>query len=218
MAMTAAQKREARAAAKLKEGPRTEAQVEATQALNENAFANPGQVVGAEVLKPSRSGATVTVACKLGVVSYSIQLSQMEDKFEQNMQGGRMVREATRIGPVVVLRGTAYPRGTVPDGFPPPPLIVGGAALNPGISKDFWDAWKAQHKLDPLVVNGFIFAHERDEMVVGQAKEEASKRSGLEPIDPKNMKKDPRVPKSTRSEVEDLEAGKRPKAANEDAA
>lgn len=222
MAMTAKDKRDARAEAKrLRDQQaeetgatqRQESAVQATQKLNEAAFAAPGGLSGAEILKPSKSGATVVVACKLGVVSYSIQLSKMEQKFEQNMQGGRMVTEATRIGPVVILRGTAYPRGTPPEGFPSPPLMVGGAALNYGVSKDFWDEWKEQHKLDPLVVNGFIFAHESQDHVLGRAKEEAGKKSGLEPVDPKNMKDDPRVPKSTRGEVENVEAGVRPKVA-----
>lgn len=185
-----------------REQPPTEAEV-----LNEKQFQNPGSAPDAhgEVLAPARSGATVTVACKLGVAFYDIQLSKIVDKFEQNLQGGRMVKEAIRIGNVVRLRGTAYPRGTPPEGFPPPPIIVGGAAMNPGVSKDFWDEWVEQHKLDPLVVNGFIFAHESADHVAGRAKEESGMLSGLEPISPKG---DKRIGKPNRSELSAISPAK----------
>ena len=198
MAMTAKEKREARAAG----------EASAVEKINEKMFENPGATVSAagEVAKPQRSGATVTVGCKLGIAYYDIQLTKMERKFEQNMQGGREVTEGTRWGKVVRLRGTAYPRGTPPEGFPAPPLIVGGAALNPGIDKDFWDEWVEQRKLDPLVVNGMIFAFESHDHAVGHAKETAEIQSGLEPINPK---KDKRMPRSTREEISDVEGGKR---------
>lgn len=185
-----------------REQPPTEA-----EALNEKQFQNPTSALLAhgDVMEQPRSGATVTVACKLGVTSYQIQLNEIVDKFEQNMQGGRMVKEAMRIGPIVILRGTAYPRGTPPEGFPPPPIIVGGAAMNPGISKEFWDAWVKQHHMDPLVVNGFIFAHESTDHVTGRAKEEAGTLSGLEPINPKG---DKRIGKPNRSEISGITPAK----------
>ena len=82
--------------------------------------------------------------------------------------------------------------------------MVGGAALNPGVDKDFWDAWVEQNRLNPLVINGMIFAHEIEDRVVGQAKEVAQITSGLEPIDPKNTK-DNRVPRSTRGDIANIE-------------
>lgn len=209
MAMTAEQKRAQRAALKAQKeaeavqaraiGEKTEAEI-----LNAAAIKRPDLVGAVGLMKPSQSGAKVTVGLKLGVALYDIQLCKMEDKFEQNMQGGRMVKEYSRIGQPVRLRGTAYPRGTVPDGFPEKPQIVGGAAMNPGIDKDFWDAWLEQNKLNPIVVNGFIFASEKIDHVLGQAKETAASQSGLEPIDPKN-KKDKRIPKSTRGDLTDVE-------------
>ena len=223
MAMTAKERRERRDEAKAHEAeaaqaeaaatgkaPRTEEQIAQTVEANRRAFENSGGIVpdahGA-VAPKAKSGATVTVACKLGVAWYDIQLCKIEDKFEQNMQGGRQIKEAIRIGNVVRLRGTAYPRGTPPEGFPPAPLIIGGAAMNPGVPKDFWDAWKEQHALDPLVVNGFIFAHESQDHVAGFARETASKLSGLEPVNPKDPKGDPRMPKPTRAEISPVEAG-----------
>lgn len=209
MPMTAEQKRakraadraqrEAEAAAARAAGQKTE-----TQKINERAIARPDLVTSGGVVQPSQSGAKVTVGLKLGVAYFDIQLCKIEEKFEQNMQGGRMIKEATRIGPKVRLRGTAYPRGTVPEGFPERPRMVGGAALNPGIDKDFWDAWVDQNRLNPLVVNGMIFAHEVEDHVVGLAKETVEVQSGLEPINPKN-RKDARVPRSTRTDLTNVE-------------
>jgi hypothetical protein len=215
MAMTAQEKREARAAkiaAQRAEGAPTE-----TEKLAEAQIKNPGAVADAhgELATPSRSGNTVTVGCKLGVAYFDIQLCQIVEKTEQSLQGARTVKEAIRVGKVVRLRGTAYPRGTAPDGFPDRPLIVAGAAMNAGVDKEFFDEWMKQNRLNPLVMNNMIFAHESADHVAGFAREHAAERSGLEPLDPKSMGKDPRVPRSTRPEVgnvEDASAMRRPAA------
>jgi hypothetical protein len=185
---------------------------EQLQELNLKAFANPGAVPNAEapIARPQSSGAKVVVACKLGIAYYDIQLCRIEDKFEQNLQGGRMVKEATRIGEVVRLRGTAYPRGTPPAGFPDRPQMVGGAALNFGIDKEWFDEWLKQNHLNPIVRNKLIFAHETVDAVVGQARDLAAVQSGLEPIDP-SSKKDRRIPRSTRDEVDDVTTEKETK-------
>lgn len=196
-AMTAKEKREARDSRLRDEGAKA-----ALEKINQAQITNPLAAASAhgEVAAPSR-GRTVIVACKLGVAGYQIQLSKLVDKFEQNMQGGRSVREAERYGPVVVLRGTAYPRGTPPEGFPPPPLIVGGAALNYGIDAEWFEEWLRQHERDPIVTNRMVFAHEKEDAVIGAAKEMTSIQSGLEPINPKG---DKRITKSTRGEVSDI--------------
>lgn len=191
--------REAKAAADRAAGKPTE-----VEKLNTAAITRPDLLGSENVAKPSGSGEKVTVGLKLGVALYDIQLCKIEDTFEQNMQGGRMVKIAQRVGPKVRLRGTGYPRGQPPEGFPPPPVIVGGAAMNPGIDKDFWDQWVEQNKLNPMVVNGMIFAHTSPDYVAAQAKETVAVQSGLEPIDPSN-KKDPRIPKSTRVEMTNIE-------------
>ena len=171
--------------------------------LNEAAFQNPGAIGGGDVLAKQNSGETVTVACKLGVAYYDIYLCRKETVSENTQTGPR---DITRFTPqretTVRLRGTAYPRGTVPDGFPEKPLIVEGAALNPGISKEFWDTWADQNRLNPLVMNRMIFADINLDFVKGIAKETKDMQSGLEPINPK---KDARIPKSTRVEISELE-------------
>lgn len=225
MALTAKEKREKRDAQLRKEG--AEAARAEYLAANPNAditggvsrevadltvksAIRPDQVADAhgQIARPSSAGAKVTVACKLGLAYLDIQHSHIVNKFEQNMQGGKQIREAERVGQVVRLRGTAYPRGTPPKGFPPPPEIVGGAALNRGIDKDWFDAWLEQNKLNPIVQNKMVFAHESDDHVRGEAAELSAFLSGLEPVNPDG---DHRIPKSSRpSEVTELSAGDRP--------
>lgn len=177
----------------------------ANQAANQEFMQNPGAIAAAhgEVAKPQSAGAKVTIACKLGIAWVDLQLSLMVEKEQQTQTGIRMVKEAVRTGRIVRIRGTAYPRGTTPDGFPARPVIIGGAAMNPGVDKDFWDEWKDQNRLNPLVINGMIFAHESEEQVFGRAREEVSNVSGLEPINPRD---DARMPRSTRrGELDDIE-------------
>ena len=196
------------ATAKEKREARERANIE----RNQEFMQNPSAVADAhgEIERPQSAGAKVTVACKLGVPLFDLQLSETKEVDEQGLGTVRRIKEGRRIGGVVRIRGTAYPRGTPPEGFPPPPLIVGGAAMNPGVDKDFWDRWLEQNKLNPLVINGMLFAHESESYVTGKAKEEAENLSGLEPINPKN---DPRNLKSTRADMTDIEPDDRRKPA-----
>lgn len=225
MAMNAKQKRDARDQKLRDEGAKAArldmsnveresfaaAQSADVQERNKASIIRPDKVADAhgKVVRPQTAGAKVIVACKLGVAYYDIQLCRIDDKFEQNMQGGRTVKEATRIGGVVRLRGTAYPRGTPPTGFPERPEMINGAALTRNVDKDWFDAWLEQHKLDPIVQNKLIFAHETYDGIVGESADMSKFLSGLEPVNPSG---DVRIPKSSRpSEVTELEAGARPK-------
>ena len=217
MALTAKQKREARQQ-KLDEMSNVEGfdamQSAEIAALNEKAFANPAGVAPAsgERSVPSSAGAKVIVALKLGVTGIQIQLCEMVKKFEQNMQGGRDVTEANRVGNVVIIRGTAYPRGTPPEGFPSAPEIVAGYALTRGIDRDFWAKWWEQNQKNPLVMNEFIFADESEDRVRKMALERAALSSGLDPINPKKGANDARIKefaRPSRGEVSDLEPGVR---------
>lgn len=201
MAMTAKEKREARAARRAAEAA---AKASPVETLNRESTLHPDQVAsahGAET-RPSSGGAKVTVACKLGVGWFQLQLCEEQIVDEQTQTGVRPVKKWARTGNIIRVRGTAYPRGTPPEGFPERPKMVGGAALTPGISKDFWDAWVAQNRLNPVVVNGLIYAHEIEANVEAWAKERAGQLSGLEPINPKD---DKRMPKSTRADIEDVQ-------------
>jgi hypothetical protein len=179
----------------------------AIRETNEDAMRDPGAVVSAagEIAKPAVSGAKVIVACKIGVPYINLQLCEMVTVREESLSGAREVKQARRTGSVVRIRGTAYPRGAMPSEFPAPPVIVGGAALNYGIDKNWFDQWIEQNKRSSFVTNRLIFAHESEDKVRGQAREEASILSGLEPINPK---KDPRIKafaRPNREEVSDIE-------------
>jgi hypothetical protein len=183
---------------------RSDAEIQATQDINRRAIVDPGSVPdhAGEILPYATSGETVTIACKLGIAYLDIQLCRQEEVWENTQTGPRQIKVFPKTGSVVRLRGTAYPRGTPPEGFPAPPLIVGGAAMNSGISKEWWDVWAKQNRLNPLVMNGFIFAHQNESHVRGKALEEAAIKSGLEPINPKG---DDRMPKSTNAAVSQIE-------------
>lgn len=187
-----------------------EARERATVQRNQEFMQNPSAVADAhgEIERPQSAGAKVTVACKLGVALFDLQLSRTMEVEEQGLGTVRTVREGRRVGSVVRIRGTAYPRGTPPEGFPPAPLIIGGAAMNPGIDKDFWDQWAEQNRLNPLVMNGMIFAHESESYLHGKAREEQDNLSGLEPLNPRD---DPRNLKSTRADLGDVEPDDRRK-------
>lgn len=201
MAMTAQQKRDARAARRAAKAAETEASP--TEQLNAASIADPTTVRSAHgIEKPkSSAGAKVTVACKIGVGWFQLQLCRKEIVDEQTQTGVRQVTRYTRTGSIVRVRGTAYPRGTPPEGFPERPQIIHGAALTPGIDKDFWDEWLDQNRLNPVVVNGLIFAHEASDSLAAMAAEHKDVTSGLDPINPKG---DSRMPKSSRSDVSNV--------------
>lgn len=200
--MTAKEKKAAREKAReqeLIEKGRQQALAE----MNQRAIERPDQVGDAHgaVERPGK-GTTVTVALKLGVAYFDIQLCRRETISENTQTGPRDVTKFFRTGNVVRLRGTAYPRGTVPDGFPEKPMIVAGAALNMGVDRAFWEAWVEQNRKNPLVVNKMIFAAEDIGRVKDEARDLADVASGLEPINPK---KDRRMPKSTNAAVGQVE-------------
>jgi hypothetical protein len=215
MVPTAKQKREAREQALRDEGA---AQVRREMAAanpglatihetNAAAMNDPGSVGSAtgEIAKPAAAGAKVIVACKIGVPYIDLQLCEMVEVYEETQTGPRRKMQARRTGNVVRIRGTAYPRGSKPSNFPEPPVMADGAALNFGIDKAWFDTWLEQNRRSGFVTNNLIFAHEKEDMVRGQAREQASVLSGLEPINPKG---DPRIrafAKPTREEVSDIE-------------
>lgn len=138
-----------------------------------------------------RSAGTVTVACKFPS-GLALQLGKKEVWIEETPGGPRERVRFNRVGRLYDVRGPAYPVGTPPVGFHSSPQIVGGYALTPGIPADFWDEWLAQNAQNSLVVNKTIFAHSRQDHVIGQAREQAGIRTGFEPLTPDN---DPRMPK-----------------------
>jgi len=195
---TAAEKRAAREAAQHQAAERAPA----VAAANAAAAQDPGSVRSADVIKPQSAGGKVTVACKLGIGWFDLQIYQPKKVQENTQTGPREITQFFPVPGVVRIRGTAYPRGTPPEGFPARPEMVGGYALTRGVDEHFWDTWVEQQKKSPYVLNKMIFAYERESDVKGLALDHKDAMSGLEPLNPK---KDPRAPKSTNKSVTDVE-------------
>lgn len=143
----------------------------------------------AQIAKPARTGATVTVGLKSpsGLV---LRLQRAVEVNQPVMGGG--FKLVTEYHPdheqrTYTIHGTA-----VPHGLAPRCLIVGGYAMTPGIPKDFMAAWLEQNKGLDLVRNKLIIAREDPEDAAAEARDLRDVRSGLEPISPGN---DPRIPK-----------------------
>lgn len=181
-----------------------QARTDAIEKHNRKSTLRPDQVQSAhgESMRASHAGGKVIVACKLGIAYLDLQLTKLEEIWENTQTGPRRIKEARRYGPVVRIRGTAYPRGTPPIGFPEKPVIVDGAALNFDIDADFWNAWVETNRLNPLVLNKMIFAHEQRDVVSGMARELKEVSSGLDPVNPKG---DNRAPRSTRGDLANIE-------------
>lgn len=148
---------------------------------------------------PRRNGATVVVASKLPM-SIELQLAE-KHQVARRFQGTTWTEdEWRRFGPVVTIRGTAYPRGQAPDGFRPAPEIVAGYAITRGVDAEFWRRWLEQNGTTEMVVNRVVFAGETfDEVRQVARKEMRDVRSGLDPIVPpkegdKPSDRDPRLP------------------------
>jgi hypothetical protein len=202
--LTAKQKRELRAREAAEAKAAGKPTSEETERLNQAAITRPDAVADAhgKIEKPSKAGGKVVVGCKVGVAYIDLQLCQETKVWENTQTGPREVKKFERTGNVVRIRGTAYPRGTPPEGFPDKPMIVDGAALTFGVDEHFWNEWKKQNHLNPLVVNSMVFAHVNIDYVKGVAQEHSAEKSGLDPVNPKG---DKRMPRSTRSDVSNIE-------------
>lgn len=139
----------------------------------------------------SRSGAKVTVACKLpnGLI---LRLFRMEDRSEAVMGGGtRAIKAAVQVGGHVVIKGAEAPFGVVPK-FP----IVGGYALTHGVDAEFMEKWLADNADLDVVRNNLIFVSPSNEVATDRSEEQSAVRSGLEGLVPDN---DPRIPRGVKT-------------------
>lgn len=156
------------------------------------------------------SRAHVIVACKLPFAWFEMQLCEARIITEHTQTGPREVTMYNRVGAVIRVRGTAYPAGTPPAGFIDRPTMLHGFSITEGIPGDFWAAWVEQHKRDPMVESGLIFAGENMSYVKGRAAEYERLQSGFEPIDVRSADggksiRDPRVGRPTTADVSLLE-------------
>lgn len=148
------------------------------------------------------AGQKVIVACKIAVPWFELQLCEEREVFENTQTGPRQIKQSHKVGKVVRIRGTAYPAGTPPTGFPSKPQMMNGYALTENVEKDFWDAWSAQHAKAPYVMSKMIMAYDSLDSVRGVSKERAGEMSGLEPM---SQDRDPRIPRSSNPAVSNVE-------------
>lgn len=165
----------------------------------------------ADVRPTNKAGGTVTVGCKVALAWIDLQLCELQEKYENTQSGPRLVKESVRVGGIVRIRGTAFPRGEKPDGFPERPEMASGAALTHGVSADFWGRWVKQNERSPMVISGMIFAHAKAEDARARAKEFAGQLSGLEPVNRykrgrEEVLDDPRVGRSINAGVTSVAA------------
>ncbi len=132
--------------------------------------------------EPNKSSATVTVALKHphGLV---LRLYDMVEVNEPVMGGGsRLVKVARYNGKQVILKGYSPKGSSVPL-----PAVDSSFALTSGVPKDFWDAWLAQNRDHPFVVNGIIFASTDSKYVGDKSREREELRCGMEPLNPSKL-------------------------------
>ncbi|MDR9839452.1 hypothetical protein [Herbaspirillum huttiense] len=108
-------------------------------------------------------GATVSVACKLPH-GLHIQLRKVEKTREGDLSNG--------VGKVVTLKGANDSDA------------VAGHGITHGVDKDFFEAWLKQEAEQPFVKNKLVFAQERENSVIAQAKEQEKNITGFEGLDP----------------------------------
>lgn len=159
------------------------------------------------------SKATVTVACKIetGVI---LQICRPMTTKVPSGRPGEMIEHTQNypMGPKIAVRGPKLPYGMLPN-F----KIVGGFALTPGVPEEFWEHWLEQHKNDPMVENGLIYAHSREDYLEDYANDHASVKSGMQgldiSVDGKGQLTDKRIPRrrdmkiETADEMKDRQAG-----------
>lgn len=120
---------------------------------------------------------TVTVGCKL---PNGLQLRAMEKYVDHELVMGGGTREVTKYretGAFVEIKGNSAPHGFSIH-------TPGGYALTSGVDSDFWDAWYAQNKDNPLVKKNIIYALPREDSAAAKGKEMAEIKSGFERLDP----------------------------------
>jgi hypothetical protein len=137
------------------------------------------------------AGAKVTVASKLPM-SFEMQCCTKRTVQMKNGNTAWVEDQWTKSGKVVVINGTAYPNGQLPEGMPDRPQMANGSALTFGVDKDFFDAWMEQNKDTSMVKNHLIFAATTTEGVKAKAREFKDIQSGLQALTPDN---DRRMPK-----------------------
>ena len=156
----------------------------------------------AEATVDSKTTRTVTVACKIGLPWIDFEVCEEKTIMENTQTGAREVKQYFRTGKVVRIRGTAYPRGEPPEGFPEKPRMLLGYALTPGVDRATWETIAKQHERAAYFTSGMIRAFASEADIKSYAGDYVKELSGLEPVQrTKDDITDARIPRSVNGAV-----------------
>ncbi len=127
---------------------------------------------------------TVTVCCKLPG-GLRMRLFKNNKLTEPILGGGaREFTMAQETGDEFVVAGWSHPQNRASA-----VELSGGYAMTTGVPKVFWDEWLRQNEKSNIVVNGLIFAADKEADARKEAKANLKVRSGLERLDPTKLPK-----------------------------
>ena len=137
----------------------------------------------------------VTVASK---IPQSIEVQLCAPKTARVTGQFGSVEETVHVkhGQTYIIRGTSYPSGQAPKGFPRRAEMIedqgGGYALTHKIPADFWDEWLRQNADTEMVKNHLLIAHADVDDLASDAADFAKVDSGLGPLNPDGDRRNPK--------------------------
>lgn len=147
----------------------------------------------APAIKTPSKASFVTVASKLPM-SIEMQLCRKTQVHVTGQFQSTVETVFTKFGEVHVIRGTGYPEGTPPKGYPKRPLMIddAGYALTKKVPAEFFAEWMKQNADTEMVRNGIIKGHADEDSLVDMAMEHAKVTTGLEALNPDGDRRNPR--------------------------
>ena len=161
---------------------------------NPNKAPKPSAPITAPAVHTPSKAKFVTVASKLPM-NIEIQLTKKTTAVQTGQFGSVKEDIFVKYGEIHVIRGTAYPNGTPPKGFPKRPDTIeddkGGYALTPKVPADFMAAWMEQNGETDMVKNGMIKMQADLDDLAADAADHASVDSGLGALNPEGDRRNP---------------------------
>lgn len=162
------------------------------------------------IIVATKGKRTCTVGSKL---PFALELRLCRERIQTEVgQHGNSTRKVFEpYGDPVFIRGSAYPNGMVPKGFPRKPDGIDdhGFALTHKVDLDFMQRWFEDNKETDMVRSGLIRMDADPERMDAECAEHSALRSGLDPIDTDG---DPRAPKPINSSLSHIKTEQRPGA------
>ena len=135
--------------------------------------------------------ATTVIVCSKLPHDLELQITEFKEVRLAGRHGEVTERQGFKTGKCYYIRGTAYPAGHIPKGYPKRPDDAGGYAFTYNIPAEFWNNWEEQHRETDMIRNRIVFAMPDADAACAVAEENAGILSGLDPLvdgDPRNPK------------------------------